>query len=349
MKKIVSIVLVVALVVALSACGASTQEKTGSESAQDSNAKVMKIASITSAKEDSYEYVCESMFSDLVSKYTAGEITAEYYPASQLGSSTELVEAVGLGTVQSTLGICYDIYANLEPLCMISCMPYLFSNYDHFKAFLETDNDVIQAVNGKLADDTDIMVLGYIYRAARVTITKDKGIKAPDDFSGMVIRSPESTVNVKWLESMGASPVTITWSELFTSLSQGAAQGAENSITTIVDSNLQDIVDYCAETNHMMAVNMITVNKTWFDSLSKEQQKAVQKAADEVTAYSWDAFQDAINDAWEAFEQAGVTCIRSDEIDFDAFQKKSADVYKYFVDEGYFTEEQYQEILNMKY
>ena len=335
MKKAIIILLALTMLLSLAACGKTEKNQT------------MKIASITSAKAESYEYVCESMFTDLVNKYTDGSVTAEYYPASQLGNSTELVEAVGLGTVQSTLGICYDIYANIEPICMISCMPYVFSSYEHFKAFLETDNAVIKEVNGKLAEDADILVLGYIYRAARVTITKDKGIYAPNDFNGMVIRSPESTVNVKWLESMGASPVTITWSELFTSLSQGAAQGAENSITTIVDSNLQDIVDFCSETNHMMAVNMITVNKTWFDGLSSKQQEAIRKAADEVTAYSWNAFQEAINDAWKAFEEAGVTCIRSNEIDFDAFQQQSADVYKYFVSEGYFTEEQYQQILDL--
>lgn len=307
--------------------------------------QIMKIASITSTKPDSYEYICESMFSKLISEYTNGTVKSEYYPASQLGSSLELAEAVAIGTVQSTVGLGYDLYANLEPLCMIVCMPYLFRDYEHFRAFLGNSNLLSQ----KLAADSNILVLGHIYRSARVTITNGKGIKTPDDFKGMVIRSPESTVNVKWLETMGASPVTITWGELFTSLSQGAAQGAENSITTIADSSLQDIVKFCSETNHMMVVNVITVNKTWFDSLSSEQQAAIRRAAKEVTEYSWEAFREPINAAWEAFEKAGATCIRANEIDFDAFQRKSADVYKYFVQEGYFTEDQYNRILNMKY
>ncbi len=346
MKKTTVFLLMLALTLSLCAC--SGKEPAPATTANPgSSGKTMKLASITSAKADSYEYVCETMFQDLVNKYTGGTIKAEYYPASQLGSSTELVEAVGLGTVQTTMGISYDIYANLEPKCMITCMPYAFRNYEHFKTFLETDNSIIHAVNNGLSDNCDILVLGYIYRAARVTITKDKGIYGPTDFSGMVIRSPESTVNVKWLESMGASPITITWSELYTSLSQGAAQGAENSITTIADANLQEIVDYCAETNHMMAINLITVNKTWFDGLSNDEQAAIRKAADEVTAYSWNAFLAAIDDAWKKFEDAGVICIRSDEIDFDAFQAASADVYKYFVAQGFFSEEEYQQLLSL--
>lgn len=337
-KKIVTMLFVLLFVFACDGGQKGTDDK-----------NIMKIGSITSSSETSYEYQCEVMFANKIEEYTNGTIKTEYYPASQLGSSTELVENVAIGTVQSTLGICYDIYANIEPICIISCMPYLFDNYEHFRAFLETDNNTIKKVNSALADESNILVLGYIYRAARVTITNEKGIYGPDDFSGMKVRSPESAVNVKWLEAMNAMPLTITWSELYTSLSQGAASGAENSITTIVDSNLQEIVDYCSETNHMMAVNLLTVNKTWFDSLNTEQQIAIKKAAEEVTKYSWDAFQDAIDIAWKKFEEAGVTCIRLNEIDFNEFKNKSSDVYKNFVQEGFFTEEDYNTILNLEY
>ncbi len=336
MKRVFAALLTAALLLALCACSSTEKQ-----------AKVMKMASNTAAKTDSYEYICETMFRDLVNRYSNGSISAEYYPASQLGSTTELVEAVGMGTVQSTMGVNYDVYSNIEPICMITCMPYAFRSYEHFKTFLETDNPVIRSITDKLEEDCDILVVGYIYRAARVTITKDKGIYSPDDFSGMVIRSPESTANVKWLESMGASPVTITWSEIYTSLSQGAAQGAENTITTIADANLQEIIDYCSETNHMMCASLITVNKPWFDKLNAEEQAAVRKAADEVTAYSWGAFREAIDQAWQKFEDAGVKCIRFDEIDFDAFQARSEDVHKYFVSQGCFTEEQYQQLLDI--
>lgn len=339
MKKIIIISFILAIVFNVFAAYADN----------DGNVIVMRIASNTSAKADSYEYICESMFSNLVSKYTDGKIKTEYYPASQLGSTMELVEAVALGTVQSTLGIGHDIYANIEPFCILVYMPYLFKDDEHFRAFLETPGSINEEINEKLAKDSNVLPLGYIPRSFRVTITKDKAIRTPDDFQGKIIRSPEAAVNVKWLEAMGASPVTITWGELYTSLMQGAAQGAENTITTIVDASLQDIIKYCSETRHIITVNMITVNKTWFDSLKPEYQKAIRKAADEVTAYSWTVYKEAIDSAWKTLEEAGVTCIRANEIDFDAFQRKSADVYKYFVKEGYFTEDQYNRILNMKY
>ncbi|MBQ7154176.1 MAG: TRAP transporter substrate-binding protein [Synergistaceae bacterium] len=311
--------------------------------------KIMRIASHTSTKSDSYDYICETMLNRLISEYTNGSIKVEYYPASQLGSSTELIEALAMGSIQSVSGIAYDLYIGIEPLCAITVMPYLFRNFEHYRAFLETPGSVIDEVNASLAKESDVLVLGYIYRAPRVTITKGKGIRKPDDFKGMVIRSPESASNVKWLEAMGASPVTIAWSELYTSLSQGAVEGAENSITMITDFGLQDIVDYCSETNHMMMSTVIPVNKTWFEALTQDEQNAIRKAAKEVTAYSWNAFREPINASWDAFRKAGVTCIRADEIDFDAFQKQSANVYKYFVKEGYFTEDQYNRILNMKY
>lgn len=339
MKKLMLLLVTVLMVVCVGGCSTSNDNKNA----------VMKVGSNTAATTESYEYVCEKMFVDLVTEYTNGTITGEYYPAGQLGSSTELVEAVGLGTVQGTTGICYDIYSNVDPICIISCMPYLFKSYEHFKAFLETDNATINKIKDTMANESDILVLGYVYRPARVVITKNKEIYGPDDLNGVIYRSPEAAVNVKWCEAMGAIPVTITWSEVYTSLAQGAAQGADNSITTIVDSNLQDIIDCCSETNHQMLASCISVNKTWFESLTKEQQDAIKKAADEVTAKSWVDFLDAVDRAWAKLESAGVKCVRKEEIDVDEFVKRGEDIYKYFVENNFFTEEDYNVILNLEY
>ena len=342
MKKIVLLLVTFTMAICLVGCSDNQTE-------QVERQVVMKVGSNTAATNESYEYVCEKMFVDLASEYSNGSIVGEYYPAGQLGSSTELVEAVGLGTVQGTTGICYDIYSNVDPICIISCMPYLFKSYEHFKAFLETDNATINKVKDTMANESGILVLGYVYRPARVVITKGKEIYGPDDLNGVIYRSPEAAVNVKWCEAMGAIPVTITWSEVYTSLAQGAAQGADNSITTIVDSNLQDIIDCCSETNHQMLASCISVNKAWFESLTEDQQNAIRRAADEVTAKSWDDFQNAVNNAWNKLEAAGVKCIRKEEIDVDEFVKRGEDIYKYFVENQFFTEEDYQVILDLEY
>ena len=216
-------------------------------------------------------------------------------------------------------------------------------------AFLEGDNDAINTIKQSLIDNVDIRIMGYCYRPFRSIVTTNKAVASPSDLSGMTIRSPEAQVNMQWLTAMGASPVTISWSELYTSLSNGAAEGAENSITEFYGANFQDIVGYAAETNHMAVTCLLTCNNTWYNSLTDEQREVIDKASQDLSDYNWEGFQEASEQAWQAFADKGVVCTRHDDVDDAAFREASADVYKYFVEKGDFTEELYNSILNLEY
>ncbi len=315
----------------------------------DSGVLTFKLASITSTNPDLYEYQAGLVFKAKVEEYSNGSMMVEYYPASQLGSSTEIVEGVSVGTIEMGASIGYDIYANLNQKCLVMGMPFIFRDYDHLHAICETDNEMIKDINQSLIDNVDVRVMGYFYRPFRSVVSLDKAVYSPKDLAGLTIRSPESTANVKWLQAVGASPVTITWSELYTSLSTGAADGAENSITEFYASNFQDIIGYCCETDHMAVTCLLTANNTWYESLTDEQKDVIDRASQDLSDYTWNGFKEARDKAWAAFEENGVKCIRKDEIDIEAFRRASTDVYKYFVEEGYFTEELHNDIMNYKY
>jgi len=320
----------------------------GGQQAED-EVFTFRLASITSTNPDLYEYQAGLVFKAKVEEYSNGSMKVEYYPASQLGSSTEIVEGVSLGTIEMGASIGYDIYANLDKKCLVMGMPFIFRDYDHLHAICEDGNEIITEINQGLIDNADVRVMGYFYRPFRSVVTLEKPVYSPSDLKGLTIRSPESTANVKWLQAVGASPVTITWSELFTSLSTGAADGAENSITEFYASNFQDIIGYCCETDHMAVTCLLTANNTWYESLTDEQRDVLDRASQDLSDYTWNGFMDARDKAWKAFEEKGVICIRKDEIDIGAFREVSSDVYKYFVEEGYFTEELHNSILNYEY
>lgn len=308
-----------------------------------------KLASIVAAKADHYEYQAGLLFQKKVEEYSNGKMKAEFYPASQLGSSTAIVEGVSVGTIQMGASIGFDIYANLDKKCLVIGMPFIFKDYDHMHAVLEGDNKAIKEIKQSLIDNADVRVMGYFYRPFRSVVTMKKPVYSPADLKGLTIRSPESAANVKWLQAVGASPVTITWAELYTSLSTGAAQGAENAITEFYASNFQDIVGCASETNHMAVTCLLTANNTWYQSLTAEQKKVIDKASQDLSDFAWKGFKEASEKAWKAFADKGVKVIRNNEIDVKAFREASASVYKYFVQQGYFSEELHNSILNLKY
>lgn len=351
-KTTVLVALVLMTLLMITGCTnsrSSAASSSGKNETEEPKVKVIKLASITAANDDLYEYRAGLEFQKKVEEYSNGTMKVEYYPASQLGNSTEMVEGVSVGTIDMGMSVGFDIYANLDPICSVVGMPYIFKDYDHMHAFLEGDNDAIKQIKQSLIDKVDVRIMGYCYRPFRSIVTMEKEIRTPEDLDGLTVRSPEAKVNMQWLSAMGASPVTISWSELYTSLSNGAAQGAENSITEFYGANFQDIVGTASETNHMAVTCLLTCNNSWYESLTEEQKEVVNKASQDLTDYTWEGFKEASEQAWKAFEENGVKCIRHEDIDDAAFRERSANVYKEFVDNGDFTQELYDSIHNLQY
>ena len=88
----------------------------------------------------------------------------------------------------------------------------------------------------------------------------------------------------------------------------------------------------------------ILISKSWYDGLDASQQEAIMKAGTETTDWRAQNVKDEEASAWQAFADAGAECLRMDDIDFAAFQESCKDVYKQFVEEGYFTEEFYDSL-----
>ncbi len=218
------------------------------------------------------------------------------------------------------------------------CMPYLYSGNDEMRAVIEGDTDARKAIDKSLSE-VNMKIAGIMYRPFRVMANNVRSVKSPADLKGIAVRSPSSAANVAIIEALGASPTTIAWAEVFTSMQQGACDGVENAITELNSINLQEATKYVSETNHMAAGIPILVGEKWFNGLAASQQEAILKAGAETTEWRANGVKEEEAAAWKAFSDAGAECLRIADIDFAAFQDACEDVYKKFVAEGYFTEE----------
>lgn len=309
-------------------------------------AVTMKLVGTTAANPALGEYQGMLKFAELVTEYSNGEITAEVYPANQLGTTAELAEGVALGTLEAGV-FGFDIIGNLDPAMNVMAMPYMFRDFDHQRLVLEGESEAGKLVKQSLIENANMKIVGVMYRPMRVLANSRNAVVTPADMKGMTVRSPEAAANVKTIEAMGGMPVTISWAEVFTSLSQGVCDGVENAITELYSINLQEIVKFVSETNHLPAPIPLVVSNSWFETLTADQQAAIIKAGQEATQYRFELLENEIDVAWKAFADAGAEILRADKVDVAAFREACKDVYKFFSEEkGYFSEEFYLSIVN---
>ena len=349
MKKLFALILALAMVLSLAACGGSKEEpKTEEpakteESAKTEEPKVekvtMKFAGTAAADASNGEYQAMLMVEELVEKYSEGTIEVEVYPASQLGSNVEFSEAVALGEVEAA--VCgFDGLGNYAPVANALCMPYLFASNDDAMAKIWGDTDVHAALDEAFAE-INMQIVGYVNRPFRVVCNNERTVKTPADMEGLILRSPTSAVNTAINSAMGAQPTTIAWSEVYTALESGVCDAVENAITELKSINLQETCKYISETNHTGGLIPMFVSKAWFDSLAPIQQEAIIKGFAEVTEWREENLAADVEAAWQAFEDAGAEVVRLEDVDIAAFQEACSGVAAEFIAKGDFTQEFY--------
>ena len=352
MKKVFALLLALAMTLSLVACGAKeepakTEEPVNTEepakAEEPAVQKVtMKFAGTTTADPSLGEYQAMLMVEELVEKYSEGTIDVEVYPASQLGSNVEFSEGVALGEIEAA--VCgFDGLGNYAPVANALCMPYLFASNEDAMAKIWGDTPVHDALDEAFAE-INMQIVGYVNRPFRVVCNNVRSVRSPADMKGLVLRSPTSAVNTAINTAMGAEPVTISWGEVYTSMSQGACTAVENAITELKSINLEQQCKYISETNHTGGLIPMFVCKSWFDGLAPIQQEAILKGFAEVTEWRNNALQEEVDAAWQAFADAGAECLRMEDIDIAAFQEACSGVAAEFIAKGDFTQEFYDSL-----
>lgn len=117
-----------------------------------------------------------------------------------------------------------------------------------------------------------------------VYILTKKEIKSVDDFKGLKIRAPGAYG--KFLRNLGASPVSLAWSEIYTSLATGVIDGSIGSnMIDHRDGNHVEVAKYMYRLPLAGAqVLPIIVNRNAWKKLPEDLQQAVKEATVEHAA-----------------------------------------------------------------
>nr|WP_163502285.1 C4-dicarboxylate TRAP transporter substrate-binding protein [Halomonas socia] len=250
-----------------------------------------------------------------------GELTIQVFPNSQLGSDEDVVEQIRSG---ANIAILIDAgrLSEYQPELGILSAPYLVEDHSDYAQI--TSSDLYLGWVESLADDSGLRLLNYNwFQGSRQMLTQDP-VESPDDLSGVRVRTINSPVWVKTIESMGATPTPLPWSEVYSALQLGSIDGAEAQLTAAEGQNLDEVISHIALTSHIHLMTGIATSEQWFQSLPEELQviltEELTRAGEEASQATVDA-QDAVRERMEA---EGVTF---SEVDIEVFRERVAGVY----------------------
>jgi tripartite ATP-independent transporter DctP family solute receptor len=194
------------------------------------------------------------------------------------------------------------------PQMQVFGVPYLFRDSEHLWKVL---NGPIGKQLLLAGESKRLRGLCYYDAGARSFYAK-KPIETPADLAGMKIRVQKSIMSMRMVEAMGGSPTPIDWGELYTSLDQGVVDGAENNPPSFRTSRHYEVCPYYSLDEHTCLPDIVVISTKVWASLTEEQQRVLQEAADESVAYQRKIWAEAEEEDLRVVQEEGVTVLRPD-------------------------------------
>jgi tripartite ATP-independent transporter DctP family solute receptor len=243
-----------------------------------------------------------------IAKRTSNRYQVEVFPASTLGKESDINQGLTLGTVD----IIYtgQLFAGrLYGPVAIGGAPYMFRDFDHWKAY--ANSDLFRELAEGYRKKSGNKMLAITYYGER-HVTSNKEIRTPDDMKGLKIRVPDAPLYTMFPRAVGANPTPIAFAEVYLALQSGTVDAQENPLPTIEAKKFYEVQKYIVLTGHITdALISIVGGPTW-NKLSDADKKVFEDVLKEAAARATSEIVEKEKQLGAEFEKRGKTVIRVD-------------------------------------
>ncbi|MCT8832056.1 TRAP transporter substrate-binding protein [Glaesserella parasuis] len=275
------------------------------------------------------QHTAAKKFNDLLKEKSKGEIKLSLFPDSTLGNAQTMIGAVRGGTIDIEMSGSPN-FSGLEPKLNVIDIPFIFKNREHAYAVL--DGEIGQGLLKDL-EAQGLKGLAFWEVGFRSFTNSKHPVKSPEDIKGLKVRTNQNPMYIQAFSLLGANPVPMPLSELYTALETRAVDAQEHPIGIFWSAKLYEVQKYLSLTNHGYTPLIVVMNKAKFDSFSPELQQAILDAAKEAGNYQRQLNLENEKEIIAKLQKAGIQVI--EEVDNKPFKAIiEADVRKAFIEKN---------------
>ncbi|MCZ7660608.1 MAG: TRAP transporter substrate-binding protein [Xanthobacteraceae bacterium] len=246
------------------------------------------------------------------------------YGSSQLGSDTELMKKLKLGTVD--LALPSTVMTSIAPEFGVFEMPYLVQDRGHAARIAK---EIIHPVLGPIVAKQGYRILAVWENGFRHITNSKRAIVKPEDLKGIKLRVPGGVWRVKMFQAYGASPSPMEFKEVFVALQTGVMDGQENPFAQIFPARFHEVQKHLSLTGHVYTPAYVTAGASW-QRLPEDVRKSLEATLKEMEPVALEMAGRLDDEFLAKMKQAGIAV---NEADKAAFVAASKAVYQEFAKE----------------
>lgn len=273
------------------------------------------------------QHIAAKKFDELLKEKTKGDLKLSLFPDSTLGNAQTMISAVRGGTIDIEMSGSPNFSGLVSNLNVID-IPFIFRDKAH--AYRVLDGEIGQGLLKEL-EEKDLKGLAFWEVGFRSITNSKHPVNGPDDVKGLKIRTNQNPMYVEAFKLLGANPVPMPLSELYTALETRAVDAQEHPIGIVWSTKLYEVQKHLSLTNHGYTPLLVVMNKKKFESFSPEVQQAILDAAKEAGAYQRELNAANEKDILEKFRKAGIEVV--EQVDTKPFRDiVEQPVRQYFIE-----------------
>jgi len=266
--------------------------------------------------------IAANIFDAKLKELSGGKMSINQFPGAQLGQEPQMLQKMRAGDIDFVITSTANA-STLAPQAGVFSLHFIFRDQAHLAKVL-ADPGVSTAFRAMVKEQVQgAQVLGLLTMGLRNMYSKQE-VKSVDDIKGRKIRVQATKTEDTHFPAYGAQTVHMPFGDVYTSLQTGVVNVAENGINVYLANKHYEVAPILSITEHEANNNCIWVSdKTW-NSLTPEQQRWVQAAADEVARTEPALALKLEKDSADKLKAIGVKVVEN--VDKSGFMKAAAPV-----------------------
>ena len=217
-------------------------------------------------------------FQAKVEELSKGKIIIDVQYSGVLGSENDVLDAMlaGAGSADISRISAFSLTSYGAEKSVLLSLPYTFESREHFWKFA-TSPLAEEFLNESYEKKLGVKGLFYGEEGFRHFFTKTP-VNSIGDLAGMKLRVSNDPVMNGLVKGLGASPTVVAFGELYSALSTGVVDGAEQPIANYKSNSFPEVANNMILDGHTLgAIEIVVATPVW-DKLTKDQQNILMEA-----------------------------------------------------------------------
>ncbi len=308
MKKILSAVLVLSMMMVIMAGCSSSKSPTssvadGATPVKKTDEKIV-ITFGGTLPDDNPLTMGMYKFKEELEARSQGRFEVQVFPNCQMGSGREMLESCQIGNltmVESSIGP----LAQFDSTCTLLNLPYLFYTKEQVYDFM--DNYEISAeMRQRVEQASDIKMLAFWENGWRQVTNSVRPIQSVEDLKGLKIRVMENDVHIKTFESWGANPTPMAFGELFTALQQKTVDGQDNPVPNVASNKFYEVQKHLCLADQFYDPDGLFINPAFYANIPEDMKATFDECVKIATIYQREQAVKADQELREKYAKEGI-------------------------------------------